>query len=393
VVTPPPVAAAPTTQAPLVSTLNDSRYGSPSRDGSKPLAHTSKSSDHTSDAWRHYGAAPASAETPSHSSSASTTGGKRWRPAVAAAVALVALAGAGIPVARRYLAPGAATSEGTLVMNTNPQGAHLFVDGVERGITPVTVALKPGAHALEIRADGAPPRLMPITITAGSQASQYIELPKTASQVGQLQVRTEPAGAKVTVDGIARGIAPVTVAELTPGEHAVVLDGDQGSVKQTVTIEAGVTASLTVPLGAPEGTPVSGWISFTAPSDVQVFENKRLLGSSQSDRLMVSAGRHELEIVNEALGYRSTRTVQVMPGKVTPIKIEFPKGTIAINAIPWAEVWVDGEKAGDTPIGNLSLTIGEHAVVFRHPDLGEQHHKATVTLATPARLSVDMRKK
>jgi hypothetical protein len=78
---------------------------------------------------------------------------------------------------------------------------------------------------------------------------------------------------------------------------------------------------------------------------------------------------------------------------VTAVKVEFPKGTIAINAVPWAEVWVDGEKIGETPIGNLSMTIGTHDVVFRHPDLGEQRHKATVTLTAPARLSVDLRKK
>ena len=93
------------------------------------------------------------------------------------------------------------------------------------------------------------------------------------------------------------------------------------------------------------------------------------------------------------LGYRVTRTVQVTPGKVTPIKIELPKGTIALNATPWAEVWVDGEKIGDTPIGNYQLTLGPHDFVFRHPDLGEQRHTAMVTLKTPARLSVDLRKK
>ena len=277
-------------------------------------------------------------------------------------------------------------------MSTNPPGAKLFVDGVERGVTPLTVTLKAGAHALELRGDG-PARLMPITMTAGAQVSQYIELPKTASTSGQLQVRTEPAGARVSVDGMPRGASPVTVADLTPGEHAVLLESDHGSVKQIVTIEAGITASLMVPLGIPDGAPVSGWIAVTAPADVQVFENKRLLGTSQSDRLMVSAGRHDIEIVNETLGYRAARTVQVSPGKLTPIRIEFPKGTIALNAVPWAEVWVDGEKVGDTPIGNLSLALGSHEIVFRHPDLGEQRHAATVTLSSPARLSVDMRKK
>jgi hypothetical protein len=268
----------------------------------------------------------------------------------------------------------------------------VFVDGVERGATPLSVALKPGTHALELRGDGTP-RLMPITVAAGAQVSQYIELPKTAATMGQMQVRTEPAGARVSVDGLPRGTSPVTVSDLAPGEHAVLLESDFGAVKQVVTIEPGQTASLMVPLSAPEGAPVSGWMSVTAPADVQIFEKNRLIGTSQSDRLMVSAGKHDIDIVNDSVGYHTTRTVQVTAGKVTPIKVEFPKGTIALNAVPWAEVWVDGEKIGDTPIGNLSLSLGPHEVVFRHPELGEQRHAALITLKAPARLSVDLRKK
>jgi hypothetical protein len=313
-----------------------------------------------------------------------------WLAAVA--VAVIAVAGVSLPAARKLLMPSGAAPEGTLVVNTSPAGAKLFVDGVERGVTPLTLALKPGPHSLEVRGDGTP-RLMPITITAGAQVSQYLELPKMASAVGQLQISTQPAGARVSVDGVARGTSPVTIADLAPGEHAVQLESDLGSVKQTVTIEAGNTASLMVPLGAPEGAPVSGWISLSAPAEVQLFENKRLIGTSQSDRLMVSAGRHEIEIVNDALGYRAVRTVQVSPGKVSAVKVDFPKGTIALNAQPWAEVWVDGEKIGETPIGNLQLTIGTHDILFRNPELGEQRHKATVSLTAPARLSVDMRKK
>jgi PEGA domain-containing protein len=317
---------------------------------------------------------------------------RRKLPMAAAALALLALAGAGVPAARRFFAPPAAPTEGTLNVSTNPPGAQLFVDGVERGVTPVTVSLKPGPHALELRGSGAP-RLMPVTITAGAQVSQYIELPAAASTSGELHVRTEPAGARVSVDGVARGVSPATIADLPPGEHAVLLESDLGSIRQTVTIEAGNTASLTVPMAAPEGASVSGWVSISAPGVVQLFEGGRLVGTSQSERLMVSAGRHDLEIVSEAVGYRVARTVQVFPGKVTPIKIEFPKGTIALNATPWAEVWVDGEKIGDTPIGNYQLTLGSHDIVFRHPDLGEQRHTAVVTLDAPARLSVDLRKK
>ena len=317
----------------------------------------------------------------------------RWWRFAAAAVLLIAVAGGGLAAARLYVSPGApVASEGTLVVNTNPPGAQVFVDGVARGVTPLTLTLNTGSHSMEVRGDGAS-REMPITIAAGGQVAQFIDMPKGAATVGQLQVRSDPAGARVSVDGLDRGVAPLTVADLQPGEHEVVVEGELGSMTQTVVIEAGVMASLMVPLGAPQGAPVSGWISVTAPADVQVFEGGRLVGSSQVERLMVSAGRHDLEIVNETLGYRSSRTVQVTPGRVTPVRIDFPKGTIALNALPWAEVWIDGARVGDTPIGNLELTIGAHEIVFRNPDLGEQRHAVTITADRPARVSVDLRKK
>ena len=62
---------------------------------------------------------------------------------------MVAVAGAGVPAARRVLAPSPSANDGILIMTTNPPGAKLFVDGVERGVTPLTVSLKAGAHALE----------------------------------------------------------------------------------------------------------------------------------------------------------------------------------------------------------------------------------------------------
>ena len=66
---------------------------------------------------------------------------------------------------------------------------------------------------------------------------------------------------------------------------------------------------------------------------------------------------------------------------------------MALNAQPWADVWLDGEHIGETPIGNVAVPIGAHEVVFRHPELGEQTVRTTVTLAAPARLSVDLRKR
>jgi hypothetical protein len=77
---------------------------------------------------------------------------------------------------------------------------------------------------------------------------------------------------------------------------------------------------------------------------------------------------------------------------VLPVAVALPNGVLSLNAEPWAEVWIDGQKVGETPLGNVSVPIGPHEIVFRHPQLGEQRHAVTVTQAAPVRVSVDMRK-
>ena len=314
----------------------------------------------------------------------------RW---IAAAIVLVALTSGGTLAVGRIMSPAVATeSLGTLSVQTNPAGAAVVIDGQQRGMTPLNLQLKPGRHVVELVTDG-DVRSIPVMITAGGQVSQFIEIPRAASALGELQIRTEPAGATVTVDGRVLGKSPLTAEGLTPGPHNVTVENDLGPVTQRVTIEAGATASLVVPMTTPKNAPVSGWIAVNVPVEVQLFENQRLLGSSQTDRIMVSVGRHELEVVNEAIGYRAMKTVNVAPGQTANIKLDLPKAPMALNAVPWAEVWVDGDRVGETPIGSVQVSIGPHEVVFRHPELGERRVVTTVTLAGPAKVSVDMRKK
>jgi hypothetical protein len=126
---------------------------------------------------------------------------------------------------------------------------------------------------------------------------------------------------------------------------------------------------------------------------VQIREDGKILGNTEADRVMLPTGKHTLEFVNEPLGYESRRAVRIDAGKTTALQLEPVNGVLSINAQPWAEVWVDGERVGETPIGNLSRTIGPHEVVLRHPQLGERRERVTITTRQPARLGVDLRKK
>ena len=316
----------------------------------------------------------------------------RFKLAAAAAL-LVGLTSAITLGALRYTAaPVAADGMGTLSVQTNPSGVSVDVDGQPRGVTPLTLSLSPGRHTLKIANEGNV-RSMPITITAGGQVSQMIELPRASSLLGELQVRTEPAGAQVTVDGHVYGRSPLTVEGLASGAHAVLLENEMGSMTQDVKIEAGTTSSLVVPLTAPKNAPVSGWISVNAPVPLQIFEDSRLLGTSQSDRIMVSVGRHQLVLVNEVVGFSQSQAVNVTPGRVTSIRPQWPSAAMSFNAAPWAEVWVDGQQIGETPLANISVPVGNHDVLFRHPELGEKRVRTVVTLSAPAKVSVDMRQR
>ncbi|HEX8029216.1 MAG TPA: PEGA domain-containing protein, partial [Vicinamibacterales bacterium] len=66
--------------------------------------------------------------------------------------------------------------EGELVVQSRPVGARVTVDGTDRGVTPVTVRLSSGAHVLEVQIGKSETRVIPITIQANVQTSQYIEL-------------------------------------------------------------------------------------------------------------------------------------------------------------------------------------------------------------------------
>jgi hypothetical protein len=309
---------------------------------------------------------------------------------MAVAVLLLVLLAGGFAGMKFYGGSAAAPTLGTLVVQSSPAGVEVFVDGVSRGMTPAKVSVAAGSHILELRGRGVP-RVIPLQVPAGGQISQYLEFADTPT-TGMLVVHSQPAGAKVTVDGVARGVAPLTLEGLSAGDHEVVLQNDTGvSSRHVVKVLAGTTASLVAPVAAPADGPVSGWITVKAPFTIELHEEGRLIGTSETDRVMLASGRHVIELVNQTVGYRQSRVVQVLPGKVAPIVVELPQGTVNLNASPWAEVWIDGRRVGDTPIGNLAVPIGPHEIVFRHPEFGEKKHAVTVTAAAPVRLSVSMK--
>jgi hypothetical protein len=157
-----------------------------------------------------------------------------------------------------------------------------------------------------------------------------------------------------------------------------------GEVRQSVTVAAGRTVALDIPV-------YSGWVEIFAPLVLNVVVAGRPPGTTEDARLMLPPGRHVLAISNAALGFTSTVTVDVKAGEISRVSLD-PRGAASFNAVPWAEVWLEGQPLGETPLANLQVPLGLREFVFRHPEFGERRVSATIRGDAPAAVAVDFTK-
>ena len=201
------------------------------------------------------------------------------------------------------------------------------------------------------------------------------------------------------------------VARVLPGENLSVLKSAFSRLKSqstdprnlAVTLDpAGDTATVTlVWVAQAAGAEVAS--SSAAPSDaavdglgrvriasaipLQVVERGRVIGTSGDRALRLSPGTHTLELSNSTLGFHTTERVRVDAGQQAELPVALPTGTVNVNAQPWAQVLIDGAVVGDTPLANVPLVIGDHEVVWRHPQFGERRQQVVVKAGALTRIS------
>jgi TonB family protein len=129
--------------------------------------------------------------------------------------ALVAAGGA--LMLRDQLPLGASAA---LEVASDPLGAEVTVDGVERGRSPLTLAgITAGPHIVGVRLAGYSSAELRVDLPAGRNP---VPLRFALTPVaGLLQVRSEPSGATVEVDGRPAGLTPLEELSLPAGLHRV----------------------------------------------------------------------------------------------------------------------------------------------------------------------------
>ena len=131
-----------------------------------------------------------------------------------------------------------ALDSGVVACTTEPAGATVFVNGVERGVTPVKLAHVPkGVATVVFRLAGYRDETRELRLAPGDTPTLAVRLKGLPAK---LTVVSTPERAKVFVDDAYQGKTPTTVSALSAGVHAVRIElAGHAPVTREVRLENG----------------------------------------------------------------------------------------------------------------------------------------------------------
>ena len=237
---------------------------------------------------------------------------------------------------------------------TEPAGATVLVDGTAHGATPAKLELDAGTHRIELRQAGFKRWVTDVQVVANQP--QTLGPVRLGLPDGTLLVRTDPAGASVSVGGAFRGRAPVTL-DVRPDVTLALLASREGYEPRTTQLTVGAGERREVLLSL---TPIFGEVTVIAePASAEVFADGRAVGKA-GQALKLPAARTDIEV--RLAGFRTVRTVVTpRPGLPQVLNVRLEAGRGASEAPPAAAA-AGGAAAAGAASGEVATAAASKAV-------------------------------
>lgn len=260
-------------------------------------------------------------------------------------------------------------NNGTLQINSNVNGAQVYVDNVLVGNTPASVTVAAGQHTVRVTASGFREETQTVNVRGGQVVNLNFNL-QPVNQNGSITVLVSPNDATVFIDNVRVGNGQQTV-NVAPGQHTVrvTANGFQ-EFNQTVNVRTGENVPVRVNLVA---IVQNGTLQITnAPQNAQIFINGSSVGNGNG-RITLPAGQYSVRIA--APGFQDfNQTVNVQGGQVTTVQANLQpvSGTLVVrSSVANARVFINGNDVG---------TIGSDGVLSI-PNLPAGNHELTIVAA------------
>lgn len=224
-----------------------------------------------------------------------------------------------------------------------PTQAQVTVDGKQLGNAPGEFTLAPGKHTIAIAAARYQPFSSELDVVGEGKSQTFT--PKLVPAWAEVSVTSEPAGAKLVVDGEERGVTPLTT-QILAGNHPVELrlEGFK-SWTTDVQVKANEPLSLgPIRLGLPDGKLALR----SEPSGASVSVGGVYRGQTPVSLELRPDIAHN--VVLTLPGYEaSTREVSLTAGENRTLSVALPGvfGEVTVQAQPAdAQVFVNGKSVG-----------------------------------------------
>jgi len=250
----------------------------------------------------------------------------------------------------------------SVIIESNPTKAEVYIDGNNVGITPVTIdSVKSGKHLVEVKIDGY--EVWSEEIDAEIKKKTFLTA-ELKTKYGSISLNSEPDKANILLDGIEVGVTPASLRSVLHGDHKVEIRLDGYSVwEKSVSVEPARETVLTAKLQVNTGS-----VSVKSkPENANVFLDGKPVGTTPESIKSVKPGIHEIKVEMEKYDVW-TDTVNIEAGKEDVINalLQRSTGSLMVESNPTnAIIFVDGKEIGHTPEIIMSSAKGTHAIEVR----------------------------
>ncbi|HET6329642.1 MAG TPA: protein kinase [Holophagaceae bacterium] len=253
----------------------------------------------------------------------------------------------------------------TVLLKTTPDKAAVSLNGrALADATPVQEQLKAGDH-LRFEAKGFQPKELDFTDAAAWPSAIALD-----PAIGPVELKTEPAGAQVVMDGKAvEGVTPLTVSWNQGQPHQITFTKDAATLPKDFAVGEVPNAAFTLqPASASAaGETGNGSLKLAGGFAVRMKVDGADKGELAPGRsLALPPGSHRVEMSNARVFFSESRAVTVEIGKEA--KLQLPGlATLTVSTHPGVgDVLVDGRSAGIQSDGSsLRVAAGRHMVAIR----------------------------
>ncbi len=246
--------------------------------------------------------------------------------------------------------------KGELKVFTKPQGATVYVDGINMGITPIMIRdVAAGEHLVRIVKRGYITGQNRVKIEIGQTRSISLSL----QHVAFVSVLADPKSAVIIINGNEAGRGVVSSYEVPAGDARIQVEAPGYEVfKKTVKLNTGDTERMEVKLLSSFGI-----LSINSdPPGAEVYINDKKTGKTPYKNSRIVPGNYKINI--KLRGYDDYgKSFTVEKGKVLNINPELISkfGKIEITSEPdQAHVFLNEKHVGQTPYSNYELTPGNY---------------------------------